>query len=156
MNSTITKAMGLGALAGLRTTIPPAVISHFKTQHHNSGLSNSKLGFIQSPLTSVITKILSTAEVAADKMPGTSNRIDLSQTLPRIASGAFVGAVIFQAAKENFIKGALIGGVSALAATYASFYARKNLKKIPYVKDSLLGFLEDMFVLRSSKSLLKK
>lgn len=156
MNSTVKKAVGLGALAGLRTTIPPAVISHFKSRKENSGLSNSKLSFMQSSLASVVTKLLSTAEVTADKMPGTSKRIELSQTLPRIASGALVGALVFQAAKDNYIKGALIGGVSALAATYISFYTRKNLKKIPYVKDPVLGFLEDMFVLKSSKSLLGK
>ncbi len=156
MNSLVKKAAGLGALAGLRTTIPPAVISHFKNNDPDAALAHSNLGFIQSPAAAIITKIAGMAEASADKAPGAPDRIAVAQVLPRVASGALVGAIVFQANRGNVIKGTIIGGVAALAATYASFYLRKRLKKVPFVKDSVLGLLEDMFVLNGSKLILNQ
>ena len=146
---------GLGAIAGMRTTIAPAVVSHYLSKNPKSALAKSKLAFMQSPTAAVVTKALSLAEMTTDKLPGTSDRIILPQTLPRVLSGALVGAVIFQASKQKITNGILIGGAAALVATFASFYIRKYLSKVPYVKDPLLGAAEDYVAVSSGASLMK-
>lgn len=149
-----TLSAGLGAVAGMRTTIAPAVLSHFLSKNPKKALRKSNLSFMQSPTAAIITKVLSAAEITADKMPGAPNRTIFAQTLPRVLSGALVGAVLFQASKQNIVNGILIGGASALASTYASFYLRKLLNKVPYLKDPVLGAAEDVLAVRSGMSLM--
>lgn len=155
MNTTTKKAIGLGAMAGMRASIAPAVAIHYLSRKPNSALAHSKLSFVQSPVAAVVTKLLSAAEITTDKLPSTSNRITLSQTLPRVAMGAFLGAVIFQANKGKIQEGMVVGGASALVATFTSFFVRKALSKIPYVKDAVLGALEDAVVIKNTASLMK-
>ncbi|AHM58856.1 hypothetical protein D770_02945 [Flammeovirgaceae bacterium 311] len=154
-NNVARLSAGLGAVAGMRTTIAPAVLSHYLSHNPKKSLAKSKLGFMQSSTAAVVTKILTAAEIVADKLPAAPNRIIFSQTLPRVLSGAFVGAVVYKAGKQSSVEGILIGGASALAATYASFYIRKLLGKIPLVKDPLLGVIEDVVAVRSASSMMK-
>jgi len=148
-NTVLKQLIGIGAVAGMRATFAPAVVSHYLSNHPSSALANSKLSFIESPVTAVITKVLSVLEIAGDKAPSAPNRTAMPQILGRIASGAFAGAVISMANKENVIKGILIGGTSALAATFASFYIRQYIDKIPHVKDVATGAAEDIIALTS-------
>ncbi len=155
MNNLVKAAAGLGAVAGMRTTIALGAASHYLSKKPKKALAKSRLGFMQSSKASTITKFLSAAELAADKNPNGPNRISLPQLLPRIASGGLVGAVLFQANKEDALQGFLIGGTAALTSTFVSFYLRQLLDKIPYVKDPLVGALEDMVAIRSSMALMK-
>ena len=154
-NSLVKTVAGLGAVAGMRTTIALAVASHYLNKKPKKALAKSKLAFMQSPKASVITKWLSAAELAADKNPNGPNRISLPQLLPRIASGGLVGAVLYQANKKDAVTGFLIGGAAAFTSTYVSFYLRQLLDKIPYVKDPLVGGLEDMVAYKSALSLMR-
>jgi uncharacterized membrane protein len=154
-SSVILQTVGLGAVAGMRATMAPMVASHYLSNHPNPALSHSSLRFIQLPVTAVITKLLSAAEIAGDKLPNTPNRIVPAQLLARMASGAFVGATIFKANKLSVIDGILLGGASALAATFASFYLRKYADKIPFVKDPVAGAVEDAVALGTGLSIIK-
>lgn len=154
-SSVFLQTVGLGAVAGMRATMAPMVASHYLSNHPNPALSRSALRFIQLPVTAVITKLLSVAEITGDKIPGGPNRIIPAQLAARIASGAFVGATIFKANKQSVIEGMLIGGASALAATFASFYLRKYVDKLPFVKDPIAGVVEDVLALGTGVSILK-
>jgi uncharacterized membrane protein len=145
----IKQAIGLGAVAGLRAMLAPALLSHYMSNHPSSAARLSNLNFVQSPITAAITKILSAAEIAGDKVPSSPNRTVLPQVAVRVASGALVGATIFRANRENAYRGMLIGGASALVATYASFYARKYLDKVPHVKDWYVAVVEDALAVGS-------
>jgi uncharacterized membrane protein len=150
----IKQAIGLGAVAGLRATVAPAVTSHFLSRHPSKVITASNFSFIQSPVTAVITKLLSAAEISGDKLPNTPNRIILPQIAARVVSGAFVGATVFKANRESAVRGMLIGGASALAATFASFYARKYLDKIPHVQDIFVAVAEDALAVGSGVKLI--
>jgi uncharacterized membrane protein len=75
--------------------------------------------------------------------------------LARVASGAFVGATIFKANRQSVVNGILIGGASALAATFISFYARKYADKLSFVKDQFAGVVEDAVALGTGISIIK-
>jgi uncharacterized membrane protein len=151
----ILQTLGLGAVAGMRATMAPAVASHYLSNHPNPALSRSSLRFIQLPVTAVITKLLSVAEITGDKIPGAPDRISLPQLLARVASGAFVGATIFKANRQNVINGILLGGASALAVTFASFYLRKYADKLSFVKEPITGVIEDAVALGTGISIIK-
>ncbi|GAA4335018.1 hypothetical protein GCM10023149_42720 [Mucilaginibacter gynuensis] len=155
-NKYIIQAAGLGAIAGLRTTFAPAIASHYLSRHPNAAISNSKLSFIQSPVTAIITKILSAGEIVGDKLPTTPDRIAFPQILGRIGSGMFVGATIYKANKQSLLTGALVGGASALAASFAAFYLRRYIDKLPHVKDAVTGAVEDVIAIGSGIALLSK
>ena len=150
----IWQTVGLGAVAGMRATMAPMLASHYLSNHPNPALSGTALRFIQMPVTAVITKLLSVAEIAGDKLPGTPDRIGMPQLLGRVVSGAFVGATIFKANRQSVIDGMLLGGASALAATFASFYLRKYADKLPHVKDPVVGAVEDVVALGTGLSIL--
>ncbi|WP_374949390.1 DUF4126 family protein [Mucilaginibacter sp.] len=151
----VLQTIGLGAVAGMRATMAPAVASHYLSNHPNPALSRSVLRFIQLPVTALVTKLLSIAEVTGDKIPNGPNRIELPQVLARVASGAFVGATIFKANRKSILEGMVLGGVSALAATYATFYARKYADRLPFIKEPFSGIVEDAVALGTGISILK-
>lgn len=155
MNKTEKLIAGLGAVAGMRTNIAPAALSHVLSKNPSKKLEHSKLSFIQSPTVSKLTKFLSLLEMGADKMPGTPARITTQQAMARVISGAFVGATVYKANKGSLLKGLLIGGTAALASTYAMYYLRKSLTNIPYIKDPMLGALEDLLSVKLAMSLVR-
>ncbi len=155
-NKIIAKAIGLGAISGMRATVAPTVLSYFLSKHPSKALGRSKLSFLQSPVTAVITKVLTAAEFTGDKLPNTGNRIALPQVAARVASGALAGAGLFRANKAGIAKGLVLGGASALAVTFASYYFRKYVDKKTHTKDSYVGGIEDLISLVSGWAVMRK
>ncbi|WP_106527958.1 hypothetical protein [Chitinophaga niastensis] len=54
-----------------------------------------------------------------------------------------VGATLYQAKGDKAWRGALIGTLAAVAATYTFFYLRKDVGKRYKVKDAAVGGMED-------------
>lgn len=155
-SNVVLQTLGLGAVAGMRATMAPAVASHYLNNHPNPALSRSALRFIQLPVTALVTKLMSVAEITGDKIPDGPDRIVLPQVLARVASGAFVGATIFKANRQSVLEGILLGGASALAATYVTFYARKYADRLPFLKEPFSGVVEDAVALGTGISILKR
>ncbi|AMR30380.1 hypothetical protein A0256_02575 [Mucilaginibacter sp. PAMC 26640] len=151
----ILQTIGLGAVAGMRASMAPMVASHYLSNHPNPALSRTAFRFIQMPVTAFVTKLMSAAEVTGDKVPGGPDRIIPAQLMARVASGALVGATIYKANRQSVIEGMLLGGASAFAVTFASFYLRKYADKLPFVKDQVAGVVEDAVALGTGISILK-
>ncbi|GAL86691.1 hypothetical protein MYP_3921 [Sporocytophaga myxococcoides] len=147
-------ALGLGAIAGMRATFAPSLASHLLTKKSFRGSLNSGLAFLQLPASNVITKIISAGEIVGDKLPSTPNRTSAPQLITRIISGALVGATIFQAYKQKRSTGLLLGGLSALAMTYASFYARKYFAEGYKIEDTIIGGIEDTIAIGTGARLI--
>jgi uncharacterized membrane protein len=152
----IAKAIGLGAVAGMRATVAPTVLSFFLNRHPSKTLAKSGLSFIQSPVTALITKVLTGAEFVGDKLPNGPNRIIFPQVAVRVASGALAGAGLFRSNKAGIAKGLVLGGASALAVTFGSYYLRKYIDKKFHAKDSVVGGIEDLISLASGWAVMRK
>ena len=148
-NTSVVQIIGLGIISGMRATFAPALTAHFFSKKPNAALAKSKLGFIQSPAAAIVTKLLSAGEIVGDKLPNTPNRIVPPQVIARVASGAFAGAVFSTANKENIVKGIFIGGATALAATFATYYGRKYVSKTTFINEPLTGACEDAFAIET-------
>ena len=152
----IAKAIGLGAIAGMRATVAPTVLSYFLNKHPSKALAKSGLGFLQSPITGVITKVLTAGEFLGDQLPNGPNRIIFPQVAARVASGALAGAGLFRANRAGIAKGLVLGGASALAVTFGSYYLRKYVDKKLHAKDGVVGGFEDLLSLVGGWAVMRK
>lgn len=154
-DNSLLQIIGLGIISGMRATFAPAIAAHYLSKHPNAPLSKSKLRFIQSPATAIITKLLSIAEIAGDKLPNTPDRITSPEVMARVASGAFAGAIISTFNEDSITKGLLIGGASALAATYGTYYLRKYIDDATAIEEPLTGAIEDALAITGGILLMK-
>ncbi len=147
--------IGLGTLAGMRTLSTPVVTTHVLSHHPSKQLETSPLRLMQSTTVAAVLKIVSVTELIADKLPSTPNRIEPAGVAARCLSGALAGASIYKAVGGKALTGALIGGAAAIAATYASYFLRKNTVKANHIADPVIGAIEDALVIGSGFCLSK-
>lgn len=145
--NTIWQAIGMGAIAGMRSMSAPALISHQLHNQPSALLADSPLRYLQHDWVAAGLKVFAASELAGDKLPQATDRITLPSLLARAASGALVGATVFATHKNKPLQGALVGAVTAVAATYASFYGRKALGKYTHLPDAACGAIEDVLTL---------
>jgi uncharacterized membrane protein len=150
------KALGLGVIAGMRSLAAPALLSQELSRVNPELLKASPLRFLQAGPVATGLKLLATAELAGDKLPRIPDRTALPSLVVRTTSGALVGAALFMASQDKPLKGAVIGGMAALAGTYGSFYLRRALSKYGKVSNIVSGVMEDAVLLSSGLAMVKK
>ncbi len=151
MNLKISKsawqAVGVGALAGMRSTAGPAIASHILSNHNSGHLAKSPLDFMQSPKAATVFKVLAIGEIVGDKLPSAPNRIKPAGLVFRCLAGSLAGASIFKASGKNAFAGAALGSIAALGATFGSFFLRKDMVDRFSLFDPIIGATEDLLVL---------
>jgi uncharacterized membrane protein len=141
------QVIALGILAGMRSMSAPAITSKMLSQKHSKRLKKSPLNFMQSDKTANILSVMAIGEFVGDKMPAAPNRIALAGIITRSISGAVAGASIYKAGGGSLYTGAILGSVTAVAATFGSFYLRKAMVKHSHLIDPIIGSIEDALVL---------
>ncbi len=145
----------LGLLAGMRSMSAPAITSSILSRQHNKSIANSPFKFLQSGITAKLLSALAIGEFVGDKIPSAPDRIAPTALIGRCIAGALSGAAIYQTRRGNSYSGALLGGATALAATFGSFYLRKALVKHAHLIDPVIGTIEDAIVLGTGLGLAK-
>jgi uncharacterized membrane protein len=143
------QVIGLGTLAGMRSTSAPVIASHILSHHQSKNLEHSPLRFMQSKSVATTLKVLALGEIVGDKLPSAPNRIKPAAVGFRVLSGALAGASIYKATGGKVLTGALLGGAVALASTYGSFFLRKSTVKTSHIVDPIIGAIEDALVIGS-------
>ena len=141
------QVIGIGTLAGMRTTSAPAITSQILSHHHSKRLEKSPLNFMQSKTVANTLTVLSISEIVMDKLPSTGNRTAPAGVIFRGLSGALAGASIYKASGNNVLVGSLLGAATAVASTYLSFMLRKSAGKKTSIIDPILGGIEDALVI---------
>jgi uncharacterized membrane protein len=113
---------GMGAIAGSRTTLAPALVF---------------------PDSKVLT-LMAAGETYVDKLPGIGDRIAPAGLISRSISGALTGAIVSRRKRKSIWLGALIGAAAACAGAYVTYYARKKFGKITGTPDPIAGLVEDV------------
>ncbi|MFI5157604.1 MAG: DUF4126 family protein [Sphingobacteriales bacterium] len=149
------QALGIGTLAGMRTSSAPAITSQILSHHQSKALKKSPLNFMQSKTVANTLAFLTVGEVIIDKLPSTPNRIKPAGFTFRCLSGALAGASIYKATGGNVLTGALLGSASAAASTYLSFILRKNAVKKTKIFDPIIGAIEDALVMGAGVGLIQ-
>jgi uncharacterized membrane protein len=129
----------IGAIAGLRSLTPPAVVS-WAARAGWLALGNTWLAFLGFAFTPYIFTAMALGELVADKLPKTPSRKAPGPFLFRIVSGGLCGAALTGGQVGGLIAGAL-GGV---AGTLGGYEFRARLVKAIGGKDLPIALLEDV------------
>jgi uncharacterized membrane protein len=119
-------AVGIGAVAGLRTLAAPGVLA-WAVKRGWIRLGKSPFATIISAKASKRITDLAVSELIADKLPFTPSRLKAGPLASRIVSGAVCGATIYGVVKKPLAEGAVLGGVGAIAGAFSGYHMRKRL-----------------------------
>ena len=119
-------AVGIGAVAGLRTLAAPGVLA-WAVKRRWIRLGKSPFATIISAKASKRITDLAVSELIADKLPFTPSRLKAGPLASRIVSGAVCGATIYGVVKKPLAEGAVLGGVGAIAGAFSGYHMRKRL-----------------------------
>jgi uncharacterized membrane protein len=137
---TLSLAVGIGTLAGLRPMTTSAVVA-WSAKRRWIDLGSSPFATIISARASRRITELAVCEVIADKLAFTPSRLKAGSLASRIVLGAICGAAVYGALRRPGARGALLGGLGAIAGTLAGHYARRSLgQRMP---DCAAGLVED-------------
>jgi uncharacterized membrane protein len=121
-------AVGIGAVAGLRTLAAPAVLA-WAAKRRWIRMGNSPFARIISAKASKRIVDLALSELIADKLPFTPSRLKPGPFAARIVSGAVCGATIYGVVEQPLKEGAVLGGLGAIAGALAGYHMRKRLSR---------------------------
>ncbi|GAB3564010.1 hypothetical protein GCM10027578_08750 [Spirosoma luteolum] len=125
-------AFQIGIIAGMRSMMAPALVSHQLTSTPAASVRSRTLRFMHAPLTATLLKAAALGELIGDKMPAAPNRIAFPAILGRLGSGALAGATLagatlLDARPRERSYGALAGVLGAAVGSYGFFYLRRWL-----------------------------
>ncbi|HEX8427277.1 DUF4126 family protein [Hymenobacter sp.] len=149
------QTVGLGALAGFRSITAPALLSNNLSKFHTRGLAKSPLRLLQKPWVAAGLKMMAAGEMVGDKLPAAPDRTAPPVLAGRALSGALVGATLYKVNHDSVLKGALLGGAVAVAATYGSLFLRKKSTAESGLPSSVVGGFEDILVIGAGLALSK-
>jgi uncharacterized membrane protein len=135
-------ALGIGAIAGLRSLTAPALVSRAACGK-SLKLRNNGLNFLKSKRTATIFAVAGAGELIADKLPFIPNRTAPGPLAVRIASGALCAAAIYSAHRKSVVRGAILGGLGALGGTFGGYQARRLIRTRLHVPDPVIAVAED-------------
>ena len=155
MHRVAARALGLGAVAGLRSMAAPAALSRAVERGDVGGLDGTPFAALGSPGVSIAMRMLEIGEFVGDKLPVAPSRTSPPPLLGRAASGAFVGSALFVSKERRAVTGGVLGAVSALMGAYAAERLRIRIAEKLGMPDPVVALLEDGTVLFGAARLLR-
>jgi uncharacterized membrane protein len=140
------RALGLGAISGLRALSGPAFVSRAASRG-DLNLDGTFLAFLSSPRLSKALVLMELGELVGDKLPVTPSRTSLPPLLGRAASGALVGAAVFVSEGRRATTGAALGSTAAIVAAFAGERLRALAVEKTGLPDPVVALAEDATVL---------
>ncbi|MBC9934543.1 DUF4126 domain-containing protein [Chitinophaga qingshengii] len=142
--STLMRAVGLGIVSGMRSSMGPAFASQYANRYPSRQLKGTPLAFMQREGVMRSLQTMAAGEMVVDKVHGIPDRIVPGSLAGRAAAGGLAGATLYQSAGDKAWRGALVGAVAAVAASYVFFYLRRHAGKKFRMKDGFTGGVEDI------------
>jgi len=136
----LARALGLGAIAGMRSLAAPAILSRQAARGGTwgNGLDFDRTGFqwLGRPFYSIVLGLLAAGEASGDKIKGVPARTHPISLAVRAAAGALVGA--------------------AITMTFLAYFLRQKIAESGRLNDRALGLGEDLLVAALGACLLRK
>ncbi len=136
-SNAIWRAVGLGALSGVRSVGPAALLAR------DLGRRGRPSAAAKTPGRGLA--LLAAAEVLADKLPFTPPRIQAPSLLARTAAGVWVGVRSVRGARAKLFAG-LLAASAAAGATHAAYRVRKSAARRSRVHGLAVALAEDSLV----------
>ena len=138
--------IGIGFVAGLRSSTAPAAVS-WAAHVGWLDLQGSPVSFMGSTAAVAIFSIFALAEYVADKLPRTPSRTKPGPLMGRIVLGGLSGACVSVSAGGLLLAGLVLGGIGGIIGAFVGYQARRRLVSGLKVKDIVIAVLEDLFAI---------
>ena len=142
----VSRALGLGAISGLRSLSGPAFVSRAASRG-DLDLDRTVFAFLGSPRIAKALVLMELGDLVGDKLPVTPSRTSLPPLLGRAASGALVGAAVFVSEGNRATTGAALGSTAAIAGGFVGERLRALTVEKTGLPDPVVAFAEDTTVL---------
>lgn len=148
MRSFVLRTLSFGALAGMRSLSPPALLSFYLARHPSTP-DHPMAERLRTPTARGILGALACGELIADKFPQAPNRTFFPALIGRMLTGGGSTALGWSLNHQPGWIGAAGGAGAALATTYLTFYLRQWLGRTLPIRHAMswAGLLEDALVL---------
>jgi uncharacterized membrane protein/uncharacterized protein (UPF0548 family) len=147
MTTPVTRALLLGAVAGMRSQLPIALLG-LESYRGRFNPGRSWLARRLAAPGGVTAAVLaSVGELVGDKLPVIPDRTRSGPFTGRVAIGSLVGAAVYQDADRPAAYGAVVGAVAAAASTLALARVRTALGRRTPLPDLAWGVVEDALAL---------
>ncbi len=137
------RAIGIGAVAGMRSASAPAFTSHYFANNSSLFLDASPLKGLGRTATANVLKFMAAGELIADKLPMVPSRTDPGPLGARAVSGGVCGAAVFLAEGKQAEVGAALGAASAVASSFLFMNLRRMIGKAAKLPDPVVALAED-------------
>ncbi|MFP2928794.1 DUF1990 family protein [Pyxidicoccus sp. 3LG] len=118
--------LGLGVLAGMRSMSAPTLVSRRLSQEPSPS-TDPLSSALSKPWVPKVLGLLALGELIADKLPNTPSRVKFVPLAGRVLTGAVAAASSLAGQKRSAVAlAAVLGGVAAVASTWA-FYSLRNV-----------------------------
>jgi uncharacterized membrane protein len=141
----IATTAALGALSGVRSLAPSALVAREFGHRPRAFTYGAGRTWLRRGL-----QLAALSEMVLDQSPLAPDRTEPLAIAERVTIGAILGATVME---KSRIFGAIVGGLSALAATYASFGVRAFAIRKGKAFGVTAGLLEDAFVFAAGRRL---
>jgi uncharacterized membrane protein len=147
----ILRSVALGAVAGMRSTMPLALLAA-AAQAPETPVARALAGMgvprgFRSPTALVALGVAAVGELVVDKLPFVPARVSFAPLAWRLVVGAIAGAVASSASGGLAVRGARRGAATAALAAYLGYFARTRLSRRTPVPDPVWGLVEDALAL---------
>jgi uncharacterized membrane protein len=149
------RALGMGAIAGLRSMAAPAALSRAARRGEVDGLQDTPFALLGSSRASKLLTLFEVGELIGDKLPMTPSRTSPPPLIGRAASGALVGAALFASEGRRAAVGGALGAVAAVVSAYAGERLRAQIGQRTGVPDPVVALLGDAVVLLGTPRLMR-
>ena len=136
----------LGAMTGLRTMTPIAVLCWF-AYVHDLHLRHTWAFWAAQLVTAIVFTVLAVGELIADKLPQTPSRLAFFPLAARVIFGGLVGAIAATGLRGPAPEGILLGALCALAGAFIGYHLRLGLKRQFGWPDLPIALAEDVFAI---------
>ena len=152
-NTHIWQTLATGWMAGMRSTSALMMITNLVKHAPVFSGKTKSMQLLAKSATVYTINAMAALELIGDKLPSTPARTEKKSLIGRTSIGAISGAVIYSLARKNAYMGALLGGLTALASTYAMYELRKTVKQKTSAPDLPVALAEDALVVGTYLSL---
>jgi uncharacterized membrane protein len=149
------RALGMGAVAGLRSMAAPAALSRAAADGRVGSLRDTPFALLGSSKVSTLLTLFEVGELVGDKLPTLPSRTSPPPLIGRAASGALVSAALFASEGRRAATGGVLGAASAVAGAYAGERLRARIGQKTGVPDPAVALLEDAVALFGTYRLLR-
>jgi uncharacterized membrane protein len=142
----VSKALSLGAISGLRSLSGPVFVSRAASQGRLD-LEGTPFAFLGSPRLAKLLALMEIGELVGDKLPMAPSRTAPPPLLGRAGVGAVVGAAVFVSGERRAATGAILGSTAAIVAAFAGERLRALIVEKSGLPDPVVALAGDAAVL---------